>query len=442
MIPRYESAELAAIFSDRRRMQLWRDVELAVVRAMADAGELKSSEVAPLFAHEVEIDDDFVARVLAREAVTNHDLAAFVDVLQADYDTPAARFIHFGLTSSDIVDTALSLQIVAAMELLLDGVDHLLATLRSQSLRYRRTAMLGRTHGMAAEPTTFGAKLALWTLALDRERTRLVRAREQIAVGKLSGAVGTYSNIAPALEATALSSLGLDPAPATQVIGRDRHAEVIMALASTAAMIESCALEIRHLARSEVMEVQEPFAPGQKGSSAMPHKRNPILSERLCGMARLARGFVVPALEDISLWHERDISHSSVERMMVPDAFQLVFYMVTRFDRLVADLVVHEESMARNLANTHGLIYSQSLLLAMVRTGLDRDEAYRIVQEATTRVLAGEGELGDLLTKDERCPLPALMIEELTSIDRLLANLDPLFARLATLEGSRWNSNL
>lgn len=440
MIPRYESAELTAIFSDRNRMELWRDVELAVVRAMADTGELEPSHVAPLFTREVVIDDEFVERVLAREAVTNHDLAAFVDVLQETYDTPSARFLHFGLTSSDIVDTALSLQIVGAMELLLDAVDHLLATLRSQALAYRATPMLGRTHGMAAEPTTFGAKLALWALALDRERTRLVRARAQMAVGKLSGAVGTYSNISPALEASALSSLGLDPAPATQVIGRDRHAEVITALASTAAMIEGGALEIRHLARSEVMEVQEPFAPGQKGSSAMPHKRNPILSERLCGMARLARSFVIPALEDVALWHERDISHSSVERMMFPDAFQLVYYMVTRFDRLITDLVVHEDSMERNLANTHGLIYSQSLLLAMVRTGLDRDAAYRIVQEATTRVLAGDGELGAILAKDARCPLPAAKIEELTSLDRLLVNLDSLFGRLEALKGSTWTS--
>jgi len=440
MIPRYESAELAAIFSDRNRMRLWRDVELAVVRALADTGELDADEVAPLFVREVTIDDAFVEEVLAREAITNHDLAAFVDVLQAAYDASAARFIHFGLTSSDIVDTALSLQIVAAMDLVLGAVDHLLETLRTQALRYRRTPMLGRTHGMAAEPTTFGAKLALWTLALDRERTRLVRARHQMAVGKLSGAVGTYSNISPSLEAMALASLDLEPAPATQVIGRDRHCEVIMALASTAAMIESGALEIRHLARSEVMEVQEPFAPGQKGSSAMPHKRNPILSERLCGMARLARSFVIPALEDVSLWHERDISHSSVERMMIPDAFQLVYYMVTRFDRLVGDLVVHEESMARNLASTHGLIFSQSLLLAMVRAGLERDVAYRIVQEATTQVLGGAGELGELLMADERCPLSREEIGALTSLDRLLSNLDPLFHRLQALEGSQWTS--
>ncbi len=440
MIPRYESAELTAIFSDRNRMRLWRDIELAVVRALADTGELDAAEVAPLFEREVIVDDDFVERVLAREAITNHDLAAFVDVLQASYTTAASRFIHFGLTSSDIVDTALSLQIVAAMELVLTAVDHLLVTLRTQSYQYRRTVMLGRTHGMAAEPTTFGAKLALWTLALDRERVRLVRARRQMAVGKLSGAVGTYSNITPALEARALASLGLDPAPSTQVIGRDRHSEVIMALASTAAMIESCALEIRHLARSEVMEVQEPFAPGQKGSSAMPHKRNPILAERLCGMARLARSFVVPALEDVSLWHERDISHSSVERMMFPDAFQLVYYMVTRFDRLIADLVVYDETMAKNVANTHGLIYSQSLLLAMVRSGLDRDVAYRIVQEATTQVLNDAGELGELLMKDERCPLSADQIEALTSLDRLLVNLDPLFDRLRALEGSQWIS--
>jgi adenylosuccinate lyase len=430
MIPRYESKEIQAIFSDVHRMRLWRDVELAVLEALAEDGLLGVDEAAELVAAAPAIDEGFVARVAERELVTNHDLAAFVDVLQASTAVPASRYLHFGLTSSDVVDTALSLQLREALAVVKGAVDELLLVLRAQAERYRATPMLGRTHGMAAEPTTFGTKLALLALAVDRARARLVRAEEAISVGKLSGAVGTYSNISPEVEARALGRLGLHPTPATQVIPRDRHAEVVFALASLATVIESFALEVRHLARTEVREVAEPFAPGQKGSSAMPHKRNPILSERLCGMARLARAALIPALEDVPLWHERDISHSSVERMLFPDLFGVVYYLVTRATGLARDLVVDAERMQANLDATHGLIYSQSILLAMVRAGLARDDAYRIVQDASSRVAAEGVELADAVRDDPRCPLSPEELAELTSLERLLGNLEPIFAAL------------
>ncbi len=436
MIPRYESKEVAQIFSDQNRMTLWRDVELAVVHALSVVGILDQAEVKPLLDSKPTIDQDFVDRVGERELVTNHDLASFVDVLQASYSTPAARFIHFGLTSSDVVDTALSLQLVSGLELILSACDDLVSVLCDQALAYRQVPMLGRTHGMAAEPTTFGAKVALWAMSVDRDRTRLVRARDGIAVGKLSGAVGTYSNIPPEVESLALGELGLKPVPATQVIGRDRHAEVIYALSSLAATIESFALELRHLSRSEVGEAQEPFAAGQKGSSAMPHKRNPILSERLCGMARIVRSQLIPALEDVSLWHERDISHSSVERVMFPDTFHLAYYMATRMEQLVSGLVVFEERMLANLEATSGLVFSQSILLELVSRGMERDAAYRIVQEATARTLSGGGNLVEAVLADDRSPLAKEELEKLASADRVAANLDTLFAALDAIEGA------
>ena len=436
MLSRYASEEIESIFSDASRMRLWRDVELAVVWALGEAGTIDREVPRRLLAAEVPIDSAFVDEVNAREQVTNHDLAAFVDVLQSRFATPAARYIHFGLTSSDVVDSALSLQLVAALDLVIGATVPLRDALIGQARRYRSTLMLGRTHGMAAEPTTFGAKLALFALSTDRELARLRHAQEQMRVGKLSGAVGTYSNISPEVERLALSRLGLKPVPATQVIARDRHAEVIYSLASLAATIETFALEIRHLQRSEVREVQEPFGKGQKGSSAMPHKRNPILSERLCGMARMARAAVIPALEDVALWHERDISHSSVERVMFPDTFHLAYYMATRMEQLVSGLVVFEERMLANLEATSGLVFSQSILLELVSRGMERDAAYRIVQEATARTLSGGGNLVEAVLADDRSPLAKEELEKLASADRVAANLDTLFAALDAIEGA------
>ncbi len=437
MLSRYASEEIESIFSDASRMRLWRDVELAVVWALGEAGTIDRELPRSLLATEVPIDSAFVDEVNAREQVTNHDLAAFVDVLQGRFATPAARYIHFGLTSSDVVDSALSLQLVAALDLVIDATVPLRDTLIGQARRYRSTLMLGRTHGMAAEPTTFGAKLALFALSTDRELARLRRAQEQIRVGKLSGAVGTYSNISPKVERMALERLGLRPVPATQVIARDRHAEVIYSLASLAATIETFALEIRHLQRTEVREVQEPFGNGQKGSSAMPHKRNPILSERLCGMARMVRAAVIPALEDVALWHERDISHSSVERVMFPDTFHLAYYMATRMEQLISGLVVFEERMRANLDATSGLVFSQSILLELVSRGMDRDGAYRVVQEATAKTLSGGTSLVDAILEDSRSPLAKEELEQLVSADRVAGKLDTLFSALDAIGGAK-----
>ncbi|MHB8190380.1 MAG: adenylosuccinate lyase [Ferrimicrobium sp.] len=430
MIERYQSAEVTRLFSDTARMTWWRDVELAVVAAMAVEGAVDREDAESLLAVVPMIDETFVSEVVAREIVTDHDLAAFVDILQARFKSKAARWIHFGLTSSDVVDTALSLQLGAALELTLESVATTRQVIAEKAESYRDVVMLGRTHGMAAEPTTFGVKLALWALQLDRDHARLERARQGIRVGKLSGAVGTYSNVTPAIEERALTQLGLRPVPATQVIARDRHAEVVYALATTAASIETFATEIRLLQRTEVQEVQEAFAPGQKGSSAMPHKRNPILSERLCGLSRLCRSAVAPALEDIALWHERDISHSSVERVLLPDLFHLVNYMLTRFGRLVAYLDVFPDRMRHNLEQVNGLIYSQSILLALVRFGLDRDDAYRIVQRATAEVISRGIPLAKALHEDPEFPLDESEVQELCGLERLIANTGTIFEKL------------
>ncbi len=436
MIERYQDSDISRIFSDTERMARWLDVELTVISALAQVGEIPLKDAEELIAMAPAIDEDFVAAVAAREAVTNHDLASFVDVVQERYKLASARWIHLGLTSSDVVDTALSLQLRAGFAVLIEHVTEMEAALESVARKHRGTVMLGRTHGMAAEPTTFGSKLAIYALAVGRDLERLKAARDQMAVGKLSGAVGTYSNISPQVEAIALGELGLAPTPATQVISRDRHAEVVYALAATAATIESCATEFRHLARTEVGEVREAFGEGQKGSSAMPHKRNPILSERLCGMARLARGFVTPALEDIALWHERDISHSSVERVMLPDMFHIVTYMATHFRDLVSTLDVFPDVMMKNLDATRGLIYSQSVLLDLVRSGMSRDAAYRIVQRATSTTLSRGTLFVDALAADPDFPLSAGELSRICGLERLIARTSHVFEVLDQYKGS------
>lgn len=430
MIPRYEDPVIARLFADEARFARWIAVELAVTDALGALGEIPAADAARLRQLAPTPDAAFAEAVNERERITHHDTAAFVDVLQARIGDPCARWIHFGLTSSDVVDTALSLALVRGLDRVLELVDGLADTLRVRALETRDLVCLGRTHGMAAEPTTFGAKLALFWLALQRARARLVGARETIGVGKLSGAVGTYSALSPEVERRALEGLGLRPTPATQVIPRDRHADVVWSLASLGAVLETIALEVRHLARSEVGEVAEPFAAGQKGSSAMPHKRNPVLAERLAGMARLARAAVVPALEDVALWHERDISHSSVERVMLPDAFHVASYGVALATRIVAGLTVHPEAMAANLAATRGLVYSQQVLLALVRRGMARDDAYRIVQAAAARTLDEGVPFLDALADDASVPLTPSELAELASTEHLVANLTPLFERL------------
>src|SRR5271170_6962979 len=348
MIPRYAPADMAALFSDTARFSLWLEVELLATEAQAAVGVVPADDAATCRAKAPTVDEVFVADVLEREKVTDHDVAAFVDVVQERIGAPAGSLIHYGLTSSDVVDTALCATLTRAADVLLADLDAFVAALKARALELMHVPVTGRTHGMHAEPTTFGAKFALWALQADRDRRRMRAARAGIAVGKLSGAVGTYSNIDPAVEDFVCRALGLVPVPSTQVIARDRHAELLWACASVGATIEMMGTEIRHLARTEVGEVEEAFGAGQKGSSAMPHKRNPILSERLSGLARVLRGYLGAGLEDVALWHERDISHSSVERVILPDACLLTYYVLKKATGLVEKLVVNSERMRAN----------------------------------------------------------------------------------------------
>ncbi len=380
MIDRYSPKEISDIFCDQSRFATWLEVEILAAEAWAELGVVPKSHAKAVRDKAPKIDEAFVDLVNEREKVTNHDVAAFVDVVQSKIGFPEGAWIHYGLTSSDVVDTSLCYSMAKGMDAVISKVQNLLETLVDKAFTHYRTAMLGRTHGMAAEPTTFGNKLALWALQVNRDLSRLGKAREGIAVGKLSGAVGTYSNVDPQVEAYVCSHLELKSVPATQVIARDRHAEVIYSLTAVASSIETFATEIRHLQRTEVHEVEEYFSPGQKGSSAMPHKRNPILAERLVGMSRVMRGYLVSSIEDVALWHERDISHSSVERIIVPDAFSLAYYMAQRFESLISRLVVYPDQMLENIDRTFGLVFSQPVLLALVASGLSRDDAYRIVQ--------------------------------------------------------------
>ena len=371
------------MWSDERKLETWLEVELAALDAWAELGVVPAEAARGVRERAQVPSPDQVAE---RERTTGHDLAAFVDAVQAAGLGEEGRWVHYGLTSSDVVDTGLALQVRDGGALLREGVERALAAVVARAEEHRETLCIGRTHGVHAEPTTFGLKLAGWAFELDRDRERLRRALEGMRVGKLSGAVGNYSATDPELERIACERLGLEAEPvSTQVVPRDRHAELLSALALVAASLERFALEIRHLARTEVREVQEPFGAGQKGSSAMPHKRNPIVAERICGLARVVRATAAVGLENVPLWHERDISHSSAERVVVPDAFLALDYMLDRFTWLVEGLVVLPERMRANLEASHGLFFSQRLLLALVEGGLPRDEAYRLVQEHALR---------------------------------------------------------
>jgi adenylosuccinate lyase len=388
---------MADLFADEARYATWLEVEVLAAEAQAKLGVVPP-EAAAAIRERAGFD---VAAIEAREQVTEHDVAAFVDVVQEHVGAPEGTWVHHGLTSSDVVDTALSITLVRACDLLLEALEALEAAMAARAREQRATPMVGRTHGIHAEPTTFGAKVALWALQVRRDRARLARAREAVAVGKLSGAVGTYSNVAPEVEAYVCEHLGLRPVPATQVLARDRHAELLYACASIGAAVESFALEIRHLQRTEVGEVEEPFRAGkQKGSSAMPHKRNPVKCEQMCGLARVLRANVIPGLEDVALWHERDISHSSVERIVLPDSLQLAYYLAVRFRAIVEGMVVHPERMLENLDASHGLVFSQPVLLALVEAGITRDDAYRIVQRDA------------MLTWEERRPFLEVLRED------------------------------
>ncbi len=373
---------MSAIWSDEARLARWLEVELAALEGWAETGVVPREAIDTIRERAVAPTPERVAEIEAR---THHDVAAFVDAV-AEGLGEEGRWFHYGLTSSDVLDTALALQIREAGTLILAGIDRAFAAVVGRAEEHRETLTIGRTHGVHAEPTTFGLKLAGWAFALERDRTRVARALEGMRVGKLSGAVGTYSAAEPEVERVACERLGLEPAPSsTQILQRDRHAEVLNALALLATSLERFALEIRHLARTEVREVEEPFGSGQKGSSAMPHKRNPIISERICGLARVVRAAAVVGLENVALWHERDISHSSAERIVLPDAFLAVDYMLDRFAWLMEGLVVRAERMRENVDASHRLYFSQRLLLALVEARLSRDDAYRLVQRHAMR---------------------------------------------------------
>ena len=373
---------MTRVWSEQAKLQSWLAVELAVLDAWAQTGAIHPDDARAVRDRARVPTPEQVAE---RERTTNHDVAAFVDAVASGLGEEG-RWFHYGLTSSDVIDTALSLTVQAAGELVLDGLERAIGAVDARAREHRTTVMIGRTHGVHAEPTTFGLKLVGWAFQLERDRDRIERALAGMRVGKLSGAVGTYATTTPEVERLACEALGLEPAPSsTQILQRDRHAELLATLAVLASSLDRIALEIRHLARTEVREVEEPFARGQKGSSAMPHKRNPIVSERICGLARLVRGYALVGMENVALWHERDISHSSAERVALPDAFLAVDYILDRFAWLIEGLVVRPERMRANLETTGGLFFSQRLLLALVDSGLDRDSAYRMVQRHAMR---------------------------------------------------------
>jgi len=420
LIPRYSLPEMAVLFSDRSRLALWLEVEVLAVEGWASLGVVPAADAAVVRQRAPLVDDGFVEAVAQREQLIDHDVAAFVDVAQQAIGRPASSWVHYGLTSSDVVDTALCATLVTAADLLIDASRALVASLKRRAMELGDVAMVGRTHGIHAEPTTLGAKLALWCLQADRDCRRLQTARQAVAVGKLSGAVGTYSNIDPAVESYVCRRLGLTPVPATQVVARDRHAEYLWACASVGASVESFATEVRHLQRSEVGEAEEPWRVGQKGSSAMPHKRNPIVSERLCGLARVLRGYLGAALEDVALWHERDISHSSVERVILPDASLLAYYLLRKMTAMVDGLVVHPQRMLENLDRSLGLVFSQPVLLALVASGLERDVAYRVVQRDARLAWEQGKPLRVVLEADPEVTLSDDQLDQAFSLKRAL----------------------
>ena len=434
MIDRYSLPEMAAVFSDTTRFGRYLEIELLATEAQAALGVVPAGDAATCRVNAPVTDAAFVQAVSDREAITDHDVAAFVDVVQAAIGQPAGAWIHYGLTSSDVVDTAWCWALRDAADLLIEASTALLATVVELARAHRDTVMIGRTHGIHAEPTTFGAKVALWALQIDRDRARLRGARQSIAVCKLSGAVGTYSNIDPSIESFVGHRLGLAPVPATQVIARDRHAEYLWACASVGSTMEMIAVELRHLQRTEVGEVQEGFKAGQKGSSAMPHKRNPISAETITGLSRVLRGNLQAGMQDVALWHERDISHSSVERIVLPDSSLMAYYVLRRMQRLLAGLQVFPDRMRTNLDASFGLVFSQPVLLALVQGGLERDEAYRIVQENAARAWSERHSFRGLLDADPRVTVPATLLDEAFDLQRSLHHSGAVFTSVDALD--------
>jgi adenylosuccinate lyase len=427
MIPRYTHPEMGRIWSDQRRYDTWLLVETAAAEAMAAAGIIPTEA-----ARDIRERGGFdVARIEEIEQTTQHDVIAFTTAV-AEKVGPSARWLHFGMTSSDVIDTAQALQMRDACDLILQDLDGLAGAVRDRALEHRETPMIGRTHGVHAEPITFGLKLALWHAEIGRDIERVRRARAAISVGKISGAVGTYAHLPPAIEAEVCRRLGLDPAAvASQIIQRDRHAELMAALAITAASLEKFALEVRGLQKTEIGEVEEPFAKGQKGSSAMPHKRNPIGCEQIVGLARLIRGNCHAAFENIALWHERDISHSSVERVILPDSFIALDHMLRRFTRIVRGMVVHADRMRENLNRSRGVVFSGSLLLALAGKGVSREQAYEWVQR---NAFDDQRDFKALVSADAditRALAPA-EIERAFDLNEQFTHVDEIFDRVFT----------
>jgi adenylosuccinate lyase len=426
VIARYARPDMSRVWSDEARLARWLDVELAVVDAWAQVGTIPTAS-ARAIRERARVPSP--ERVTELERTTNHDVAAFVDAVAADLG-PEGRWFHHGLTSSDVLDTALALTIQSAGTLVRGGLLRAMNAVVARAEEHRDTVTIGRTHGVHAEPTTFGLKLLGWAFQLERDRSRLEHALAGLSVGKLSGAVGTYATTTPEVERIACEALGLESAPtSTQVLQRDRHAELLSALAILASSLDRFALEVRHLARTEVREVEEPFGRGQKGSSAMPHKRNPIVSERICGLARLVRGFALVGLENVALWHERDISHSSAERVVLPDAFLAIDYMLDRFAWLVEGMTVRPERMRANLEATGGLFFSQRLLLALVEAGLVRDDAYRLVQRHAMRAW-DEGLDFRALVRGDPEIAARVELDDVFDLGAYTRHVDEIFGRL------------
>jgi len=437
VISRYTHPEMGRIWSDQRRYETWLAVETAAAEAMAAAGIIPPEAARDIRERGAAID---IARLIPRieeiEQTTQHDVIAFTTAV-AEKVGPSARWLHFGMTSSDVIDTAQALQMREACELVLKDLDALGEAVRDRALEHRRTPMIGRTHGVHAEPMTFGLKLALWYAEIQRDVERVRRAQATVGVGKLSGAVGTFAHLPPSIEADVCRRLGLEPAPvASQVVQRDRHAELLSTLAITAASLEKFALEIRGLQKTEIGEVEEPFAKGQKGSSAMPHKRNPIGCEQICGLARLLRGNASAAMENIALWHERDISHSSVERVILPDSFIALDHMLRRFTKIVRGMVVYADRMRENLDRSRGVVFSGTVLLELAKAGVSREQAYDWVQRNAMRSFAEGADFKALLAADPDVSraLPRALIDRSFDLDEQLKHVDHIFTRVFACE--------
>lgn len=428
MIERYALPQISAIWSDESRFRIWLDIEIAACEAHHKLGM-----VPPDALKEIQERADFqVSRILEIEEEVKHDVIAFLTNV-AEYVGPSARYIHYGMTSSDILDTALAVQMVQAGNLISDTLDEMIEVLGKRAVEHKHTVMIGRTHGIHAEPITFGFKLAVWYDELRRQSRRIKEAIESVRVGQISGAVGTYDHLDPSVETYVCEKLGLKPANiSTQILQRDRHAHFLSVLALIAGTLEKIATEIRHLQRTEVLEAEESFTKGQKGSSAMPHKKNPIICERISGMARLLRGNLVAALENMALWHERDISHSSVERIILPDSTMIIYYMLKKSVDLIANLKIFPEHMLRNLKGTNGLFNSQGILLALTRKGVSREEAYRLVQRNAMKVWEYKKDFAEVIKQDSDLSsyLSTEEIDDLCSLDKKLKNLDYIYQKV------------